>query len=87
MKRILIIALFLWLCFRTEIDFGRVIDNEKNGILYNGESYYNYISYSSVDKAKENDIIMTVCILNPLNKANDDVVWRGDIILLDNERR
>ena len=82
MKRIIITALMaamIWTGYRTEIDFGRVLNNDGDGKLYNGESYYNYIAYP--DKYKENDIIMTIELLNPLNIAEDDIIIRRDVRL------
>lgn len=82
MKKVIIgalLALTVWTGYRTEIDFGRVLNNQGDGKLYNGESYYNYIAYP--DKYKENDIIMTVCLLNPLNNACDDIIIRHDVRL------
>jgi hypothetical protein len=82
MKRIIITALLatmIWTGYRTEIDFGRVLNNDGDGKLYNGESYYNYIAYP--EQYKENDIVMTVCLLNPLNNAEDDIIIRHDVRL------
>lgn len=82
MKKIIITALMaamIWTGYRTEIDFGRVLNNNGDGKLYNGESYYNYIAYP--DCYKQNDIIMTFELLNPLNTACDDVIIRHDVRL------
>lgn len=82
MKRIIITALMaamIWTGYRTEIDFGRVLNNDGDGKLYNGESYYNYIAYP--EQYKENDIIMTIELLNPLNNAEDDIIIRHDVRL------
>lgn len=82
MKKIIIgalLALTVWTGYRTEICIGRVIDDHGNGKEYNGESYYNYIAYSP--EYKENDIILTYFLLNPLNTAEDDYIIRHDIRL------
>lgn len=86
MKKIIIIAgtiltgIIAWLAHRTEVDFGRVLNEQGDGKLYNGEAYYNYICYP--DKYHTDDVIMTVCLLNPLNNYYDDIVVRTDFRLL-----
>lgn len=82
MKKIIITALMaamIWTGYRTEIDFGRVLNNDGDGKLYNGESYYNYICYPP--EYHTNDIIMTIELLNPLNNACDDIIIRHDVRL------
>jgi len=81
MKKIILLALLTismtgWIAHRTDIDVGRVLNEQGDGKLYNGESYYNYIAYP--DRYHTNDIIMTVCILNPLNNECDDIIYRTD---------
>lgn len=86
MRKYIILALLAivtaWTAHRTEIDFGRVLNENGDGKLYNGESYYNYIAYP--DRYHENDVIMTVCLLNPLNNYYDDILIRYDIRLFKN---
>ena len=85
MKKIIILAALipcLWIAHRTEIDIGRVVNNQGDGKLYNGESFYNYIHYPA--KYHENDIILTVDIMNPLNNYCDDTIFRYDIRLFEN---
>ena len=87
MKKIILLALLTismtgWIAHRTDIDVGRVLNNDGDGKLYNGESYYNYIAYP--DRYKENDIILTVCLLNPLNNECDDILIRHDVRLFEN---
>lgn len=77
---ILLSLLLIWLAVRTEIDVGRCYDNNGNGKLYNGESYYNYIKYDE-EYINENDIVITVCVLNPFNTYGDDIVFRFDKII------
>lgn len=77
---VILLAVF-YLAFRTDCDFGRCLDASGNGKLYNGEEFYNYISYSGTG-AEENDIVFTVCFLNPLNLANDDIIYRADLVVL-----
>lgn len=72
-----IALLTAWIGHRTEIDFGRVTNNQGDGKLYNGEPYYNYCYYDTA-RFHENDIVLTVCILNPLNNYCDDIVIRLD---------
>ena len=61
-----------------EIDFGRCLNDDGDGKLYNGESYYNYISYHNI--AKENDIVMTFSV----NDFNKECLERWDYIILKN---
>lgn len=76
-----LVAIVLLLVWKVDIDFGRCLDNSGNGKLYNGEEFYNYISYSGTG-AEENDIVLTVCFLNPFSVACDDVIYRADVIVL-----
>jgi hypothetical protein len=83
-KRIILFALLavvLFLVWKVDIDFGRCLDASGNGKLYNGEEFYNYISYSGTG-AEENDIVLTVCFLNPFSLACDDVIYRADVVVL-----
>ena len=48
----------------VDISIGRCVDSLGNGKEYNGEAYYNYISYKGCEDVKENDIIITGFILN-----------------------
>ena len=86
MKKYIIIGLLaistLWMNHRTDIDFGRVLNEDGDGKLYNGESYYNYIWYP--DQYHTDDIIMTICILNPLNNECDDIIYRTDCRIFKN---
>ena len=81
MKKIILLALLTvsmtgWIAHRTDIDFGRVLNDQGDGKLYNGESYYNYIAYP--EQFKQDDIVMTICLLNPLNNECDDIIYRTD---------
>ena len=87
MKKIILLALLTvsmtgWIAHRTDIDFGRVLNEDGDGKLYNGESYYNYIAYP--DRYHTDDIIMTICILNPLNNECDDIIYRTDCRIFKN---
>ena len=66
--------------FRTEYDTGVCLNEEQDGRLYNGEPYYNYISYRSTN-AHTGDKVFTVLILNPLNTYCDDYIYRHDWII------
>ena len=77
--RIIILAL-VWLFIRSDLSVGICLDAEQNGLLYNGEPYYNYISYSETD-ATEGDLVVTYTLLNPLNDYCDDIVVRTDWII------
>ena len=82
-KALIIIAALsvLWLGYRTQIDIGRCYDMYGNGKLYNGESYFNYIKYD--ENVTENDIVITVCLLNPFNNYIDDIIVRYDKVILE----
>lgn len=56
-----------------------VSDDEKNGIIQNADSDYNYISYAGVDCAK-GDTVITYLIYNPNTNYTDDVVERFDFV-------
>ncbi len=61
-----------------QIEFGRCTSAEKDGKLYNGEPFYNYISYGCIDNVSENDIVMTISI----NDVNNDCMERFDFVVL-----
>lgn len=62
-----------------QVDFGRCTNSEtKDGKLYNGESFYNYISYRCIDSVSENDIVITISI----NDVNNECIERFDTVLL-----
>lgn len=85
MKKIIITILLasaIWTAHRTELCIGRVLNDQGDGKLYNGESFYNYICYP--ERFSQDDIILTVDLLNPTNNYCDDVVFRYDIRLLKN---
>lgn len=83
MKKTIIVLLLAFTAytaaFRTEIDRGICLNNEQDGKLYNGEPYYNYISYRCTD-AEPGDKVITLFILNPLNTYCDDYIYRHDWI-------
>lgn len=65
---------------RTEVCKGICLDDYGNGKVYNGDDYYNYISYEHTT-ANAGDEVLTIDILNPLNNACDDIIFRYDIVL------
>lgn len=71
--------------FRTEIDKGICLNEQGDGKLYNGEPYYNYISYRQTDATPGQEVI-TICILNPTNRYIDDIIFRYDIPLKEGRR-
>lgn len=81
MKKAIILTLLTFTAytaiFRTEVHKGVCLNDQGDGKLYNGEPYYNYISYARTD-AKKGDEVITVCILNPLNTYCDDIIVRYD---------
>lgn len=64
-----------------EIDFGRCLNDDGDGKLYNGESYYNYISYHRTG-AQQDDIVMTFCV----NDHYGDCLERWDWVVLRNTK-
>lgn len=62
-----------------QVEFGRCTNSEtKDGQLYNGEPFYNYISYRCVESVSENDIVMTISI----NDIENECIERFDTVLL-----
>lgn len=72
-----------WMFHRLEVDVGRVLNNDGDGKLYNGEPFYNYIRYDE-QRFSQNDIVLTVDLLNPFNTYCDDIVFRYDVRLFKN---
>lgn len=62
------------------VDYGICLDDSGNGMLYDYDSDYNYISYSNVEDAKAGDKIYTFCVLNPDTNDYDDIILRIDVI-------
>lgn len=60
---------------------GTVVDKKGNGKLMGVGSHYNYISYKGVKGIRKGDTILTVCIYNPANNYEDDIVERFDYII------
>jgi hypothetical protein len=82
MKKIMCVVLIVvayLMMFRTEIDRGICLNANGDGKLYNGEPYYNYISYRDTG-AIEGDEVVTLTVLNPMNMAPDDIIYRADWI-------
>ena len=84
MKKAIIAILLAFIAytaiFRTEYDKGICLNAQGDGKLYNGEPYYNYISYARTN-AQPNDEVITVCILNPTNTYCDDIIYRHDWVI------
>lgn len=76
---VLIALAFMFNVF--EIDFGRCLNDDGDGKLYNGEPFYNYISYHYVD-AQKDDIVMTFCV----NDHYGDCWKRWDWVVLKNTK-
>lgn len=62
------------------VDQGICLDEFGNGMLYEYDSDFNYISYSRVKNAKAGDLIYTFCIMDPNSNYIDDIIVRIDII-------
>lgn len=82
---IFFMALAIWMSHRTEIDFGRVLNSQGDGKLYNGEPFYNYICYDQ-ERFQKDDIVLTICFLNPFNNYCDDILVRTDFRILKDTR-
>lgn len=65
---------------------GTVVNKRKDGRILGGDPNYNYISYSGVKGAKKGDVILTICIYTPGNRAEDDVCERFDYIIEEKEK-
>ena len=59
------------------ISHGIMLNDDGDGKLFNGEPYYNYISYARVEGAKAGDEIITFDIHRNL----DDIIFRADWVL------
>lgn len=84
-KAILATIIIISILFITnffEIDFGRCLNDAGDGKLYNGEPFYNYISYRHT-LAKQDDIVMTFSINDFKYK---ECLWRSDIVILRNTK-
>lgn len=59
---------------------GRVKNNKGDGQVINQgrNTEYNYIYYGGWIDCKKGDIIVTYCLYNPENNADDDVIARWD---------
>lgn len=78
--KIILVAVLIMvfrLIARSEIDKGICLNDNGDGRLYNGEPYYNYISYKYTDAKPGNELI-TYDLLNPFNNYCDDIVIRID---------
>lgn len=64
-----------------EINFGRCTNDDGDGKLYNGEPFYNYISYHYID-AQKDDIVMTFCV----NDHYGECWERWDWVILRNTK-
>lgn len=57
-------------------------DTEGNGQIVNcSDPQHNYISYKGVEDRYVGAVILTICIYQPCNEFEDDVVQRFDYIL------
>lgn len=78
--KIILVAVLIMvfrLIARSEIDKGICLNDNGDGKLYNGEPYYNYISYKYTD-ANPGDELITYDLLNPFNNECDDYLFRID---------
>lgn len=59
---------------------GTVTNRKGDGRLM-GMGKYNYISYKGVKGIRKGDVVLTICIYNPANNDEDDIVERFDYII------
>jgi hypothetical protein len=59
---------------------GACLNNEGDGMVYNADPEYNYISYRSTE-AVAGDKVFTILVLNPFNNYCDDFIYRHDWII------
>lgn len=74
------IICLIWFVHRSELNLGICLNEYQDGHLYNGEPYYNYISYKWTT-ATTDDIVLTYDLLNPFNHSDDDIVFRQDWVI------
>ena len=70
----LIMSFILVIAPHVEICRGVVLDEEGNGKVYNGDPYYNYISYKGLP-VNVGDEVITIDILGC---DVDDIIYRAD---------
>ena len=80
LKNLYILDTAVLLVLNTELDFGICLNAQGDGMVYNDDPAYNYISYASTD-AQAGDKVFTVFFLNPTNLECDDYIYRHDIVL------
>lgn len=76
----IVIAAAIIATLNTEIDYGTCINAQGDGMIYNADTEYNYISYRYTE-AQAGDKILTVFFLNPMNLEPDDYIYRNDHII------
>ena len=76
----LMTTIFMVLLGNVQVDFGMVLNSAGDGILHNGEPYYNYISYECVEGVEIGDEIMTVYRMGNSGEP-DDILERYDFII------
>lgn len=64
-----------------EINYGTCLNANGDGKIDTIDSYYNYISYRSMEGVKAGDRIITYCIYNPYTTWYDDIAERYDDFL------
>ena len=61
---------------------GTVVNGKKDGRILNPvDPKYDYISYKRVPDVQKGDVILTICIYQPNNSYEDDVVARFDYVI------
>lgn len=58
---------------------GFCLDYQGNGVVFNGDSYYNYISYRGI--ATKGDLVVTWLVYDWRNNYVDDIYYRYDYIV------
>lgn len=61
---------------------GTVVNGKKDGRVLNpADPKYDYISYKRVPDVQKGDVVLTICIYQPNNTYEDDIVARFDYVI------
>lgn len=61
--------------------YGVVLNDNGDGRIVNTDSDYNYIHYDMSLGFKVGDVVQSVCVYNPRNNAEDDIIYRDDFVV------
>ena len=77
-RYIIVVLLISIAALNIDIDLGVVLNDYGDGMVLNNDPVYNYISYGGIKDIHTNQVICTICLLNPLNMEPDDILIRVD---------